>query len=281
MSLRHLKVWALVALLALAAPQLARAAATVAVSVPNSGWTLLGAGPIQITPNGAITYAISDTTPVIPITGGFKIAANSTVTISTQSNVYAVATGSPVVTIYVAPVIAPGAASLTWPGTAALTNYGVAPTGTVPGINAFVTNPATFTWPGTAALTNFGVPPTGTVPAVNAAITEPSNVTVGSCSTTIASGGVAQNLPNLGTASVHGFHIVNKDFTAGGGEPIGVNPIAAAALTGSADTGILPPPTDALGHGAGSFSTSPGEGTNHAISVVAGSAGHVIMCWWW
>jgi hypothetical protein len=58
--------------------------------------------------------------------------------------------------------------TLTWPGTAALTNYGTAPTGTVPAVNAYVTNPATFAWPGTAALTAFGTLPSGTVPAVNA-----------------------------------------------------------------------------------------------------------------
>ena len=170
--MRHrTKIWALAALLALAHPQQAMAVATTSVTVPNSGWTLLGAGPLQVTSNVAITYAISDTAPAIPFSGGFRVSANQIFSVASPSNVYALATGGPSATVWIAPLPASGTVSLTWPGSAPLTNYGVAPTGTVPAVNAFVTNPQTFAWPGTATLTNYGTAPTGTVPAVNAFVT--------------------------------------------------------------------------------------------------------------
>jgi hypothetical protein len=104
------------------------------------------------------------------------------------------------------------------------------------------------------------------------------NVPYSSCSATITTGGTAQNLPNLGTASAHKFTIVNKDSTSGGGEAVGVNPIGTAALTGSPDTGLLPPPTSANGTGEGSYT---GEAPNHTVSVIAATTGHVIQCWYW
>ena len=71
-----------------------------------------------------------------------------------------------------------------WGGVAvgAMTNYGTAPSGLFPGVNAYITNiphviidsgGGTFTWPGTATPTTYGTAPGGTVPAVNAFVTNP------------------------------------------------------------------------------------------------------------
>ena len=110
--MRHLlKVWALVALLALALPQAALAVATTSVVVTNASWQLLGAGPLQITSNVAITYAISDTPPAILFGGGFKLTANNTVSVNSPSNVYAMATGGAAATVWIAPISASGGGS--------------------------------------------------------------------------------------------------------------------------------------------------------------------------
>ena len=71
-----------------------------------------------------------------------------------------------------------GTSSFTWPGTAALTNYGTAPSsGTVPAINAYVTNSPTLSWPGSASPSTYGTPPSGTVPGVNSYVTNTVPVT--------------------------------------------------------------------------------------------------------
>ena len=475
MKRRSLALWLMITCVGVALPESALAVATTKVNLTSTVWTDLGVGPLQLNSGGTqIVYAISDTTPSV-LQLGFAVPTNSNQVVNTASHVWAMSATPLAASVIVAQVAGTSGSggTFTWPGSATVTTYGVAPTGTVPGVNAFVTNgaggggtgwlsslayttgnitsasstiafPAGFTtgstirvynrgpnpihWtygpatptatvnmarlepysndsfvihandtlfaaitpaagqtsnvnlelgagnpsgtsgplnlavastgtattsvevtggldnaglarqiqataPGTAA-TNFllgvqGNPGATPIPTSGAAtiadgadvatgatsatawsgsgnstviaalkamygklnatvdatlnaqkVIPATNVPPGSCSVTTASANVAINLPNLGTANVHGFHIVNKDGTTGGGEAVGVNFVSTAAFTGSVDTVLLAPPATAKDTG-GSFTTSPGEGLNHAVSVIAPSAGHVVWCMWY
>jgi hypothetical protein len=72
---------------------------------------------------------------------------------------------------------------------------------------------STFTWPGTAPLTNFGVAPTGTVPAVNAYIT-PSSRTYN----TVAASVTAQALTG-GSGGATGDYLSHCVITPGSTSP--------------------------------------------------------------
>jgi hypothetical protein len=139
-------VFALLACLACLAPTPAEAATTSKVTVTNTAWTSLGAGPLVLTFRGDGVYAVSDTIPVgssPPLAEGLKVPAGTSVVVNTASNVWAMSSSPLGVDVYYAPVAAASGGSLTWPGTAALTNFGTAPTGTVPGVNASIFQNAT------------------------------------------------------------------------------------------------------------------------------------------
>lgn len=106
--------------------------------------------------------------------------------------------------------------------------------------------------------------------------TQPVTGTYGSCSVAITTANVAQNLPNIGTTN-HSFSIANKDGTSGAGEGVGVNFIGTASLVATdLNTIMLTPPSDTKGTGQGSYTST--LGTNHAISVIAATAGHIVYC---
>lgn len=101
------------------------------------------------------------------------------------------------------------------------------------------------------------------------------NVTATACSGTIATGGTAQNAFTAQT-TLHGFTIANIDTT----EPLWISFTATAAASGT-DSYPLPAATASTFAGFGSFTTPPGFGLNHALSVVAATSTHKYSCTWW
>jgi hypothetical protein len=114
------------------------------------------------------------------------------------------------------------------------------------------------------------VPVNGTVSANGAA-----NVTQNDCSGTVTTGGTAVNAFTA-QASLHGFTIFNTNTTEV--MWISFTTTAAAATAGSYP---LPAPTATTYAGGGSYTSPPGQGTNHALSVVAATSGHTFSCTWW
>lgn len=167
--------WLWFAILMVSLSSQAFAVSTTVTALSNSVWTDLGAGPMQLGATGSVVYVISDAAPSNTVGIGLYVPNEGTFPIQTTSHVWASLTdqarqGS---AIY-SPIISwgGGTTNFTWPGSAALTNYGTAPTGTVPAVNAYVTNSPTLSWPGTSVPATYGTIPTGTVPAVNAYVTD-------------------------------------------------------------------------------------------------------------
>lgn len=105
------------------------------------------------------------------------------------------------------------------------------------------------------------------------------NVTPGNCSGSITTGGTAQNITGLGTATIHGFTIMNID-TGHSDEPLWISfTTTAAALTSASFP--LAAPTATTFVGAGSYTTPPGFGSNHAVSIIGATTGHIWSCTSW
>jgi hypothetical protein len=280
-------------LLGLALPCLApclspevEAATTSKFALTNTAWTSLGAGPLVLTFQGEGVYAVSDTIPVgssPPLAEGLKIPSGTTITVNTASNVWAMATTPATTNVYAAPYAAASGGSLTWPGTAALTNYGTAPTGTVPAVNAFVTNAisASFAWPGTAPLTNFGnaTAPVGTAPSVLASSYQAGTWTVqpgNTANTTpwLMSGAVTQsgawNVGQTGTWTVQPGNTANTTPWLINENQI--NGVAPNMGTGASSTGTqrVAVSTDSPGGAIGNplFATVVASTTGGATPVV-------------
>lgn len=116
-------------------------------------------------------------------------------------------------------------------------------------------------------------PVSGTVTNNNAV-----NVTLNDCSGTVVTGGTAVNAFTAQT-TLHGFTIFNYD-TAHNDEVLWISfTTTAAALT--AGSYPVPAPTATSFAGGGSFTSPPGMGSNHALSVVAATSGHAFSCTWW
>jgi len=111
---------------------------------------------------------------------------------------------------------------------------------------------------------------TGSVTANGAA-----NVTATDCSGTVTSGGTAQNAFTAQT-TLHGFTIANIDTT----EPLWISFTTTAAVSGSSSY-PLPAATATTFAGFGSFTSPPGFGLNHALSVIAATTGHKFTCTSW
>jgi hypothetical protein len=114
------------------------------------------------------------------------------------------------------------------------------------------------------------VPVSGTVSNNNAV-----NVTLTDCSGTVATGGTAVNAFTAQT-TLHGFTILNTNTSEV--MWISFTTTAAASTAGSYP---LAPATATTFAGAGSFTSPPGMGTNHALSVVAATSAHTFSCTWW
>jgi hypothetical protein len=158
----------------------------------------------------------------------------------------------------------------------AATVWGTAPTGNVLGVNANILGPlgqqlsaASIPVVLPAAQITTLTPPT-TVTANGAA-----NVTATDCSSTVTSGGTAQNAFTAQTA-LHGFTIANIDTT----EPLWISFTTTAAAS-TAGSYPLPAATATTFAGFGSFTAPPGFGLNHALSVIAATTGHKFSCTWW
>lgn len=121
----------------------------------------------------------------------------------------------------------------------------------------------------------------GTVSPLNANLNggiyaiQEDNVTLTDCSGTVATGGTAVNAFTAQT-KLRGFTIVNTNTSEV--MWISFTTTAAASTAGSYP---IPAPTATTFAGGGSFTTPPGMGTNHALSVVAATNGHSFSCTWW
>lgn len=109
--------------------------------------------------------------------------------------------------------------------------------------------------------------------------TPPINITATACSGTITTGGTAQSAITA-QSTLHGFTIANVDASAGSGEPLWISFTTTAAASGT-DSWPLAAPTTTSFSGMGSYTTPPGFGLNHAVSVIAATTGHKFSCTWW
>lgn len=101
------------------------------------------------------------------------------------------------------------------------------------------------------------------------------NVTPTDCSGTVATGGTAVNAFAAQT-TLHGFTILNDDTS----EPLWISFTTTAAAS-TAGSYPLAPATATSFAGSSSFTSPPGFGTNHALSVVAATSAHKYSCTWW
>jgi hypothetical protein len=114
-----------------------------------------------------------------------------------------------------------------------------------------------------------------TANAANSPASLAVNVTPTDCSATVVTGGTAVNAFTA-QATLHGFTILNDDTSEV--MWISFTTTAAASTAGSYP---LAPATATSFAGASSFTSPPGFGTNHALSVVAATNGHKFSCTWW
>lgn len=105
------------------------------------------------------------------------------------------------------------------------------------------------------------------------------NVTLTDCSSTITTGGTAQNAFAAQT-TLHGFTIMNIDAAAGSGEPLWIS-FTGTATAATAGSYPLQAPAATTFATSGSFTAQLGMGTGHALSVVAATTGHKYSCTWW
>jgi hypothetical protein len=103
-----MKKWlsALICALALLSPTDGKAVTTTKFALSSTAWTDLGVGPIIVSPNGSIVYAIADTTPAIPLNEGLKVLSGGSTVINTASHVWAMNQGASGASVYVAPILA-------------------------------------------------------------------------------------------------------------------------------------------------------------------------------
>jgi hypothetical protein len=121
----------------------------------------------------------------------------------------------------------------------------------------------------------------GSIPAGTASIGTtqlPVNITPTDCSGTITSGGTAQNAFTAQT-TLHGFTIANID--SGHNDEVLWISFTTTAAASTAGSYPLPPPTATTFASFGSFTTPPGFGTNHAVSIIGATTSHVFSCSWW
>lgn len=127
---------------------------------------------------------------------------------------------------------------------------------------------------------NIGIRPDQLPSVTNPApMVGPANTTPTDCSGTITAGGTAQAAIAAQT-TLHGFTIGNIDSTAGSGEPLWISFTGTAAAS-TAGSWPLSAPTATTFTGLMTYSTPPGFGTNHALSIIGATTGHKFSCTWW
>lgn len=107
-----------------------------------------------------------------------------------------------------------------------------------------------------------------------------TNVTTTQCDGSITTGGTAQVAITAQT-TLHGFTITNNDPTHGSGEPLWVSFTTTAVAAGGTGSNPIPAPAAITFQGMGSYTTPPGFGTNHAISIIGATTNHTFGCFWW
>jgi hypothetical protein len=105
------------------------------------------------------------------------------------------------------------------------------------------------------------------------------NITPTDCSAALSTGGTAQNIIGANTA-LHGFTIANIDTSAGSGEPVWFSFTTTAAASAIASYPLAAPTATTFAN-LSSWTSPTGFGTNHAVSVIAATAGHKISCTYW
>lgn len=105
------------------------------------------------------------------------------------------------------------------------------------------------------------------------------NITPTDCSGTITTGGTAQSAIAAQT-TLHGFTVMNIDTSAGSGEPLWMSFTTTAAASTAASYPLAAPTATTFASTA-SFTTPPGFGTNHAVSIIGATTGHKFSCTWW
>lgn len=88
--------------------RLEAATTTTTVALSTTTWTDLGPGPILLSGNGSMVYAVSDTAPSLTGGVGFPLPPNAAVTVNTTSHVWGLATNPYNVKAIVAPILASG-----------------------------------------------------------------------------------------------------------------------------------------------------------------------------
>lgn len=150
----------------------------------------------------------------------------------------------------------------------------------VPCLNATASNTNSYSNAGTNPTNcdlngNLYVNGSGHTQPVSGTVSSAANVTLTDCSGTVATGGTAVNAFTAQT-TLHGFTIVNTNTTEV--MWISFTTTAAASTAGSYP---IPSPAATTFAGGGSYTSPPGMGTNHALSVVAATTGHTFSCTWW
>lgn len=106
----------------------------------------------------------------------------------------------------------------------------------------------------------------------------PLNITPTDCSGTIGTGGTAQAAIAAQT-TLHGFTIGNID-TGHNDEVLWIS-FTGTATALTAGSFPLSAPTATSFTGLATYSTPAGFGSNHAVSVVGATTGHIFSCTWW
>lgn len=133
---------------------------------------------------------------------------------------------------------------------------------------------------GSTATTATNTGTTATNTGITATNTAAVNRTPTACDSTITAGGTAQTAITAQT-TLHGFTITNNDPTHGSGEPLWISFTATAVQSAGTGSNPLAAPTATTYAGMGSYTTPPGFGSNHLVSVIAATTGHTFGCFWW
>lgn len=88
--------------------RLEAATSTTTILLNTSTWTDLGAGPMLLSGNGSMVYAVADTAPTLTGGVGFPVPSGTAVTVNTTSHVWGLATNPYNVKAIVAPILASG-----------------------------------------------------------------------------------------------------------------------------------------------------------------------------
>lgn len=245
--------------------------ATVKTQLNNTSWANLGAGPLLLSPNGQVVYAVSDSTPTIPNTEGFPLQNDVATTVNTLSNVWAMAVNATPTYVYNSPILAGGGSS-GGGGTGGTVNQGTG--GSAPGWLIYG-SPALATAPnqtaGNTLLQTIANNTGASVPAGSNIVGYNSNdpctyskksfahmayTTVGTATNVISAPGAGVNIyicGILGTTSAQThFNLISSTTTACGGTPTAVFGNTTATLGPLIGPGVSTAGGFAFGNGIAS-----------------------------